>query len=381
MGGAGEWKRFHSLGGRRPAGRALAIASLLAFAVLPVLLLHHDSDNRRAVSVAHSTAQSNRSYPPRPSPRPSGETGGTQQDGPHGPRSARRLGHRVGEAGLLFFTIGDWGGVTRVSRAVTAEMARYAANHGGCSFILSTGDNFYDDGVASVEDPQWNTTFQALFARPGLHVPFFSSLGNHDHRGNVSAQILYSHAPHNMGWWMPDRCYSETMQVEAGVSSEFFVLNSYDGKRKLDVQLPWLEGKLKSSRATWKFLVNHNPIFSGGSTHGATTGFGRWAQRTKELFRKLLPLIQRHKVHAVFSGDDHTLQILESGNMAFFVSGAGGGRERGMFHNAVAINQTVFVQQHVGGFMAHHLNGTSLLTHVVKWNGKLLHTHLYQRAL
>lgn len=64
--------------------------------------------------------------------------------------------------GSLFFTIGDWGGVTRVSKAIprgllkedpspppwdrgfrqrsalpaTAEMERYAANHGGASFIL-----------------------------------------------------------------------------------------------------------------------------------------------------------------------------------------------------------------------------------------------------
>lgn len=35
-------------------------------------------------------------------------------------------------------------------------------------------------------------------------------------------QILYSSMPNNSGWRMPDRCYSETMRVEAGVSSEVY---------------------------------------------------------------------------------------------------------------------------------------------------------------
>ena len=165
----------------------------------------------------------------------------------------------------------------------------------------------------------------------------------------------------------------------APLSPQFFVLNTYDRKRPLDSQLKWLTGELAKSTADWRFLVNHNPIFSGGSTHGGTTGFGRWAAKTRELERKVLPLLVQYGVHAVFSGDDHTLQILEEQDVAFFVSGAGGGREKGMYHRAKAINQTVFVQQSAGGFMAHHLNRTTLSTRVVKWTGKMLHSHVYHR--
>lgn len=37
-------------------------------------------------------------------------------------------------------------------------------------FILLLGDNFYNNGVTGVDDPQWQTTFQEVFKASSLQV-------------------------------------------------------------------------------------------------------------------------------------------------------------------------------------------------------------------
>ena len=54
-------------------------------------------------------------------------------------------------ADLSFFSIGDWGKSDADSRACGDTMGKWETVP---DFVLSLGDNFYDDGVASVTDPQ-----------------------------------------------------------------------------------------------------------------------------------------------------------------------------------------------------------------------------------
>eukprot|EP00996_Jenningsia_fusiforme_P000996 NODE_1908_length_1360_cov_38.017544_g1728_i0.p1 GENE.NODE_1908_length_1360_cov_38.017544_g1728_i0~~NODE_1908_length_1360_cov_38.017544_g1728_i0.p1 ORF type:complete len:390 (+),score=57.99 NODE_1908_length_1360_cov_38.017544_g1728_i0:93-1262(+) len=275
----------------------------------------------------------------------------------------------------LFMSIGDWGGITKVSLAVSHQMAMYAASHRGTDtlrFLLSVGDNFYDDGVSSVTDPQWNGTFRRLL---GTHnVPVYSCLGNHDHHGSSAAQVAYSDV--DPLWVMPRPFYRVALPLGTlDYTADLFVLDTYAPKG-LTQQLEWLDAAMANSSAHWRLVMNHNPIFSGGSTHGATTGFGRWSAMTRTLKNKLLPILLKHRAHAMFSGDDHTLQVLESNGTAFFVSGAGGGRQRGMFHRVRSINGTQFNMQSVGGFMAHHLDASQLRTVVVSFQGKELYSHV-----
>ena len=49
----------------------------------------------------------------------------------------------------------------------------------GFGFVVLLGDNFYEDGVASVDDPQWQTKFEDPYAN--IDLPFYAVLGNHDH--------------------------------------------------------------------------------------------------------------------------------------------------------------------------------------------------------
>lgn len=71
------------------------------------------------------------------------------------------------------------------------------------SFILSLGDNFYVRGVKGLEDPQLTESFLEVYRRgPLAEVPWQVALGDHDHRGNVSALLRW----HNERWRLPAPC-------------------------------------------------------------------------------------------------------------------------------------------------------------------------------
>jgi tartrate-resistant acid phosphatase type 5 len=61
---------------------------------------------------------------------------------------------------LDFMAIGDWGRNGRwQQREVARQMGRSAAAIGS-RFVISVGDNFYEDGVTSIADPQWQSSFE-----------------------------------------------------------------------------------------------------------------------------------------------------------------------------------------------------------------------------
>lgn len=68
-------------------------------------------------------------------------------------------------------------------------------------FVISLGDNFYVSGVTDLQDPAFQVTFEEVYKVTGLtDVPWWLVLGDHDHCGNISAQILYSEV---RSWPMP----------------------------------------------------------------------------------------------------------------------------------------------------------------------------------
>ena len=61
-------------------------------------------------------------------------------------------------------------------------------------FVVMLGDNFYGSGIHGSEfDPRFQKTFENVYNGSYLEtIPFYAIAGNHDHGGNVSAQIGYS---------------------------------------------------------------------------------------------------------------------------------------------------------------------------------------------
>jgi tartrate-resistant acid phosphatase type 5 len=227
----------------------------------------------------------------------------------------------AGEGGLGFLAIGDWG--TRRAAPVAAAMGNWA-DRALPRFVISTGDNFYGSGVASTEDELWRADFEDVFTARGLQCPWYPVLGNHDHRGNVDAEIAYTET--NARWRMPARYFSRTESMPdggkaglffldttpisddtAGVSGAFLPLSAF-----VVEQFDWLDKELERCDADWKIVVGHHPVFSGGE-HGSTKG----------LIRHLKPILDRHDVQIYLNGHDHDLQHIVLDNVNYITCGGG----------------------------------------------------------
>ena len=64
---------------------------------------------------------------------------------------------------LRFLVIGDWGGLpsfpyrTPIEVSVAKRMGKFVSSSNS-KFVLALGDNFYFDGVKSVEDPRFQVS-------------------------------------------------------------------------------------------------------------------------------------------------------------------------------------------------------------------------------
>lgn len=220
---------------------------------------------------------------------------------------------------LTLLAIGDYGTDTEIRRENARMMRAWRSDA-----TLGLGDNFYQWGVESTDDPQW-LAFEESFR---LTRPFFAVLGNHDYLGNIRAQIAYTRARPDTMWRMPSRYYDKVMGN--GIAHVFF-LDTFTlcpreslgcslamgrvglgGGSRDEEQYRWLDDKLARSSATWKIVVGHYPVFSNG-LHGDTP----------ELVRDLYPVLRRHDVDFYLSGHDHDLEFIRRGDVNFIVSGTG----------------------------------------------------------
>jgi len=227
--------------------------------------------------------------------------------------------------GLNFVVIGDWGRNGEKDQRDVARQMGLAASDTAARFVISAGDNFYEDGVKSVDDPQWKSSFENVYTAPSLQVPWYVVLGNHDYHHNSEAQIAYSHI--SKRWKMPARYFMRSEQIDAATTADFFFIDTMpmaafdDDELSFRANVPWhdvpnqmawLEKSLAASTAPWKIVVGHHPVYSGG-IHGDTP----------YLVEHVLPLLQKYQVQAYINGHDHDLQHLAAGNVNLFCSGAG----------------------------------------------------------
>ena len=183
-------------------------------------------------------------------------------------------GSRVLAAGapdLQFMVIGDWG---RDGAYHQKEVAAAMGDFARSSFVVTTGDNFYQHGVGSVRDAKWDSSFQRIYTE----VPqrWYAVLGNHDYGGSVEAQIQRSF--HDPRWRMPDYWFDVRLDAYGRPDVHLFFINTvvWRGREKFPYnwlgssvsrkqqrsQREWLEARLKASNAPVKIVFGHHPIYS-----------------------------------------------------------------------------------------------------------------------
>jgi acid phosphatase len=275
-------------------------------------------------------------------------------------------------AALPFVLIGDWGRMGREHQSdVAAQMGQVAAAIGS-RFTVSVGDNFYENGVRSVDDPQWQGSFEQIYTAPSLRSAWRIILGNHDYRGNVQAQIDYSATSDR--WRLPARYYQLTETLPDGSKADFFYVDtspfirSYIGSKTdisgqdTDAQLAWLDRALGASTAAWKIVIGHHPIYT------ALDGSDGYDHDQPDLIARLNPVLLKHNVPIYICGHDHCLQVVKMDGVTYVVNGAGsetyqpGPAIRGGFASGAHGFMTVRLSNAALEFALIDMAGTTLYT-------------------
>ncbi len=227
-------------------------------------------------------------------------------------------------AALPFVLIGDWGryGID-FQTSVADQMGKTAAAINS-QFTVSMGDNFYENGVTGLHDPYWNLSFEKIYTADSLQSPWKIILGNHDYRGNVQAQLDYSHISHR--WQLPARYYIESVTLPDGGKADFFYLDtspfiSYYMGTAVDIygqdtqaQVAWLDKALGQSTARWKIVIGHHPIY---------TPFKEQDKEQGDMIARIDPVLRAHNVPIYICGHYHLLQSTTVKGLTYVVNGAG----------------------------------------------------------
>ncbi|KAM0862107.1 hypothetical protein ACQ4PT_045465 [Festuca glaucescens] len=224
-------------------------------------------------------------------------------------------------------------------------------------FIISTGDNFYNDGLTGDNNTTFfKASFTEIYTAESLQKPWYIVLGNHDYTGDALAQQSPAIREVDSRWASVNKSFI----VEADIVDFFLVDTSpfvlkYWNESKFDWRnvaprdtyianlLKDLEDALTESKATWKIVVGHHPI-SSGCEHGNTT----------ELREHLLPVLKTHGVHMYLNGHDHCLQRISSidSPVEFVTSGGGSKAWAGKFKASTDKMEFLYDGQ---GFLSMHL--------------------------
>ncbi|KAF5197575.1 Purple acid phosphatase [Thalictrum thalictroides] len=202
-------------------------------------------------------------------------------------------------------------------------------------FVISTGDNFYDNGLTSVHDLAFEDSFTKIYTSKSLQKHWYSVLGNHDYRGDAEAQLSdvlrkFDHRWFCLRSFLLNAEIVEIFFVDTTPLVDQYFTNSKDHKYDwtgvnprqdyIATILKDLESALRESTSKWKIVVGHHAIRSIGH-HGDTL----------ELINLLLPILEAYEVDFYMNGHDHCLEDISSTTspIHFLTSGAGSKAWRG----------------------------------------------------
>ncbi|XVF02986.1 hypothetical protein REPUB_Repub04eG0221600 [Reevesia pubescens] len=242
----------------------------------------------------------------------------------------QRFEHPIKSDGSIsFLVVGDWGrkGLYNQSK-VAFQMGRIGEKL-DIDFVISAGDNFYDNGLTGLYDPAFRESFTKIYTAKSLQKQWYSVLGNHDYRGDVLAQLSPLTRSIDKRWICLRSFILKTEIVEIFfIDTTPFVDNyfiepdhNYDWRgveprrTYLANLLKDLESALKKSTAKWKIVVGHHAIRSVGH-HG----------NTPELIKFVLPILKANNVDLYINGHDHCLEhiaSLDDSSIQYLTSGGG----------------------------------------------------------
>ncbi|MEM8738383.1 MAG: metallophosphoesterase [Planctomycetota bacterium] len=229
---------------------------------------------------------------------------------------------------VSFLAVGRQGYDNPPGRRVAAGMERVAAGRPQ-HFVVLGGDNFFRNGVASVDDPQWGVKFETLYG--GRHLrgtPFYATLGNHDHLGNAEAQVRYAQERRGSARWRMNgryyrRDFGRAPDGRTLVRVVFLdMIPMLESADEAEAQTAFLresfaDGPGETGGPVWKVLVGHNPLQSLTAQPTALT----------RVMHDLRPIAVELGVDLALSSNDWFQQLLDRDGEPIYVSTSGGGRK------------------------------------------------------
>ena len=195
-------------------------------------------------------------------------------------------------------------------------------------FVIATGDVHHFNGVASVNDPLWQTNYELIYSHPELMIDWHPLLGNHEYRGNTQAVLDYSHLSRR--WQMPARYYTRryehkgmTMRI-LWIDTTPLISKYRDDKETYpdaslqddEAQLAWIDSVLNAATEQWVIVCGHHPI------HAETS---KEVSEREELQQRLDPILRKHHVDIYLCGHIHNFQHLriKGSDIDYVVNSAG----------------------------------------------------------
>ncbi|OKH43496.1 metallophosphoesterase [Calothrix sp. HK-06] len=199
-----------------------------------------------------------------------------------------------------FVSVADTGTGADGQYAVAKAMTNYHAQN-PYDLVVLAGDNIYTNG----EIEKINSVFERPYAellKKG--VKFQAALGNHDIRtANGDLQLKY--AAFNYG----GRYYTYNRGAV-----QFFVLDT-NGNADFKTQLSWLDTELSKSKAPWKIVYGHHPIYASG-VYGSNP----------EFIKTFTPIFTKHNVQLYINGHEHHYErTIAINGTTYLICGGGAG--------------------------------------------------------
>jgi len=185
-----------------------------------------------------------------------------------------------------------------------------------------------------VESERFENTFNSVYSPNSLQKDWYVIAGNHDYKGNVSAQIAYSGV--NSRWKFPSQYHTKSFS-SGDVTMDMILIDTvnlasanpisdeneegyFDPIPEVprsygETQWDWLVAQLAASTADYIMVGGDYPVYSA-CKHG----------NTDTLVTNLKPLLEKYSAHYM-SGHDHCMEHMqETGSYVnYFLSGMGDG--------------------------------------------------------
>lgn len=280
------------------------------------------------------------------------------------------------DGSLSFLVVGDWGRNGEYNQSVVAQQMGRIGEELDIDMVISTGDNFYENGLNCTSDEKFVHSFSDIYTADSLNKQWYSVLGNHDYRGDVLVQLSPALPLIDPRWFC-----MRSFIVDADIVQIFFVdTTPFENKywTETDHHYDWrgvapreqyisnllkdLDFALKTATpAAWKIVVGHHTIRSV-SDHGDTI----------ELVDQLLPILKSNDVDLYVNGHDHCLEHISSNDsrVQFLTSGGGSKAWRGVYKPTSEKLRFFYDGQ---GFMSVQLSQTTLKLAFYDISGDVLH--------